>query len=47
MKQTFTGKDKCFIGGCTNRPNQIVTNPFKQKIWVCKKHAPRNPYEDQ
>lgn len=46
MKQTFTGKDKCWHRVCTGKPKHIITDPFGQRVWVCKSHIPNNPYED-
>lgn len=47
MKQTFTGRDKCWIDACTNKPAHVITEPFGKKVWVCKGHVPRNPYENE
>lgn len=48
MKQTLTGKDKCWHRACTGKPRHVITDdPFPHKVWVCKGHVPRKPYEDQ
>jgi hypothetical protein len=41
MKQTFTGKDLCYIHGCTGRPAyKVAFRPRdNEMVWMCKRHS--------